>query len=133
MTGGRTAARATRDRINTRLEHGRAYLREDLPERYHYRADPRAGDVVIVMDEPWTIATNAPSSDQKDRWGMHGWDPAVGGMHALFMITGPGIKRGAVIPAVANVDVYSLMTELLGLAPAARIDGRKGRLRRLLE
>ena len=133
ITGGRSAALATRDQINTRLQHGRAYLRENLPERYHYRADPRAGDVVIVMNEPWSIATAAPSSDRKvERWGMHGWDPAVGAMHALFMITGPGIKPGVVVPKVDNVDVYPLMTELLGIAPAARIDGVRGRIRNVV-
>jgi predicted AlkP superfamily pyrophosphatase or phosphodiesterase len=133
VLGGRASALATRDQINTRLQHGRAYLRENLPERYHYRADPRAGDIVIVMNEPWSIATTAPSDDRKvERWGMHGWDPAVGAMHALFVITGPGIKPGGVIPEVENVDIYPLMTELLGIAPAPRIDGVRGRIRRVI-
>jgi hypothetical protein len=49
-------------------------------------------------------------------------------MHAIFAISGPGIKGNAVIPEVRNVDVYPLMTELLGLAPAQGIDGRPGHI-----
>ena len=60
VTGGPAAARRLRDRINARLQHGRAYRREDLPERFRYRADPRGGDVVIVMDESWMVTNTAP-------------------------------------------------------------------------
>ena len=131
VTGGRTTAITVRNQINARLQHGRAYLREELPERYHYRADPRIGDVVVVMNESWTMMTSAPSSDRKvERWGAHGWDPAVEGMLALFIIAGPDISAGTVISEVQNVDVYPLMTELLGLTPARDIDGNPGVIRR---
>jgi hypothetical protein len=42
---------------------------------------------------------------------------------------GPGIRAGATIDKVQNVDVYPLMTELLGLRPAAGIDGAAGKIR----
>ena len=46
-------ARATqlRDQLNARLKNGRAFLRGDLPERYHYSSNARSGDVIVVMDE----------------------------------------------------------------------------------
>jgi predicted AlkP superfamily pyrophosphatase or phosphodiesterase len=129
VKGGAEEARAVRDQINSRLRHGRAYLREETPERFRFRADPRIGDVVIVMDESWTLATSAFSRARPHlRWGSHGWDPAYRTMHAIFAISGPGIKGNAVIPEVRNVDVYPLMTELLGLAPAQGIDGRPGHI-----
>jgi predicted AlkP superfamily pyrophosphatase or phosphodiesterase len=133
VTGGRATAITVRNQINARLQHGRAYLREEVPERYRYRADPRAGDVVVVMNESWTLATSAPSNERKsERWGMHGWDPALEGMRALFLIAGPDIRGGVLIPDVQNVDVYPLMTELLGLTGAPGIDGRGGVIRRLI-
>lgn len=119
-------ARTLRDLLNARLSHGRAHLREELPERYRYRADPRAGDVVVVMDEPWRLASPARRRATRDRFGMHGWDPAFASMHALFLAVGPDIKPGTVLPTVHNVDVYPFLTELLGLQPAAKIDGRPG-------
>lgn len=131
--GGEPAARRIRDEINARLQHGRAYIRSEIPARFRYRADPRVGDVVIVMEESWTVASAPPLRGiVRERWGMHGWDPALTSMHALFAISGPGIQPGVTIPVVDNVDVYPLMAELLGLQPVAGIDGRHGRIRALI-
>lgn len=124
--GDAPRARTLRDHLNARLRHGRAYLREELPERYRYRADPRAGDVVVVMNEPWRLTSPARRRVTRDRFGMHGWDPAFASMHAMFLVMGPDITPGTVLPSVHNVDVYPLLTELLGLQPAAKIDGRSG-------
>lgn len=133
VPGGSGRARRIADRINARLRHGRAYVRQEVPERHHYRANPRIGDVVIIMDEPWTIAARTPLiSLIRDRWGHHGWDAALPSMRALFVLAGPGIAPATTIPEVENVDVYPLMTELLGLRAADGIDGRPGRIRDLL-
>lgn len=127
--GGPPGAQRVRDSINARLGHGRAYLREDLPGRFHYSDDPRAGDVVVVMEEGWTLATsNRSEREAPERWGMHGWDPALPSMHALFAIAGPGIAAGLEIPEVHNVDVYPMMTELLGLRSTRDIDGQPSRI-----
>src|SRR5687768_5350151 len=93
--GGEPVARRIRDRINARLDHGRAYLRREIPDRYRYRTDPRVGDILIVMEESWTVALAPPLTGIiRERWGMHGWDPALPSMHALFAIAGPGIQAG---------------------------------------
>lgn len=132
VKGGGAAAPQVRDRINARLHHGRAWLRDELPPRYRYRTDPRAGDVVVVMDESWTIATSILSSRPWGRWGMHGWDPALPSMSALFVIAGPAVREGTTIDEVRNVDVYHLLAELLGLRPASDTDGQPGRISRMV-
>jgi predicted AlkP superfamily pyrophosphatase or phosphodiesterase len=133
VPGGPADAQRIRDAINARLQHGRAYLRADLPDRYRYRADPRIGDILIVMDEGWMVLNTPPITGLiRERWGMHGWDPALPSMKALFVISGPGIAQGRTVPAVDNLDVYPLMTELLGLRAADGIDGRAGRIRALV-
>jgi predicted AlkP superfamily pyrophosphatase or phosphodiesterase len=130
VKAGSSEARHIRDQINSRLQRGRAYLRREVPEKHRFRADPRIGDVVIIMDESWTLIRVPPVSGLvRERWGTHGWDPALPSMRAVFMITGPDIRPGTSIPAVDNVDVYPLMTELLGLRPASGIDGRPGHIR----
>ena len=122
-----------RDRLNTKLQHGRAYLREEMPERYHFRATPRGGDVVVIMDEGWLMATSIINRGLVQReWGEHGWDPDLPSMKAIFLLAGPGIPAGLTIPEIENVDVYPLITELLGLTPAAGIDGQAGKIRSLL-
>ena len=135
VRGGLTAARALVQKINAKLARGTAYLRPELPERFHYHADPRAGDIVVVMDESWTMAvprprTSGPSTSSRrpadERYGQHGWDNSLPSMRAIFLIMGPGIRDGALIDEVQNVDVYPLLVELLGLQPADDLDGRTG-------
>ncbi|HEV3485957.1 MAG TPA: ectonucleotide pyrophosphatase/phosphodiesterase, partial [Vicinamibacterales bacterium] len=131
VRGGAGNAVAIRDRLNARLKNGRAYLRRELPPRFRYRGDPRAGDIVVVMDESWPLITGLRRIARPflGRRGMHGWDPALPSMHALFIASGPDIRAGAVIPQVEMVDLYPFMTELLGLRPARDVDGRAGHLR----
>ena len=130
VQGGWDRARVLRDSINRRMKHGRAYLREEIPERFHYRADPRIGDLVVIMDEHFTIGrANRPPREGS---ATHGWDPAFPSMHALFVASGPGIPAGKVIPQFENVDVYPWMTELLQLKPASGTDGKAGRLASLI-
>jgi predicted AlkP superfamily pyrophosphatase or phosphodiesterase len=125
---------AVRDRLNAKLQHGRAYLREEVPGRHHFRATPRAGDVVVIMDEGWLMATSSMNRGLIQReWGEHGWDPDLPSMKAIFLLAGPGIPAGLTIPEVENIDVYPLMTELLGLTPASGLDGRPGRISSLLK
>jgi hypothetical protein len=49
------------------------------------------------------------------------------------LLAGPGIPAGLTIPEVENIDVYPLMTELLGLSPAGGLDGQAGKIRSLLK
>ncbi len=129
ITGGSKQARAVRDAINRKLQHGRAYLRREIPATLHYRSNPRIGDIVIVMEEPYQIG----SKDRAPRGlgGAHGWNPTVASMHGIFLVMGPGMKRGATIPRFENIQVYSLMAELLGLKAYGKIDSRPGWLRKL--
>jgi len=120
----------TRDQLNASLRHGRAYLREELPESLHYRHDRRIGDVVILMDMPYLILWKeyAPAI----LVGEHGWNPDHPEMHGIFVASGPGIKRGATIPAFENIHIYPLLAELLGLTIPPDINGRPGWLRGLI-
>lgn len=130
VQGGAPRARVLRDSINRRMRHGRAYLRADVPSRLHYRADPRIGDLVVIMEDHFQIgmANRAPREDG----GTHGWDPAIPAMHAIFVASGPGIPAGKTIPTFENVEVYPYLAEVLGLKPATGTDGRKGRLAALI-
>ena len=133
VSGGAGSAQRVRDELNAKLTNGRAYLRQELPERYHLRETPRAGDVIVVMEEGWILATSIINRGLiQNTWGAHGWAPEVASMRAIFLISGPGIRKGVTIPEVENVDVYPLMTELLGLKSAVGIDGRPGRIGKLV-
>ena len=122
---GESRARILRDSLNRKLQHGRAYLRGEVPERFHYRADPRIGDIVVIMDEHWQFGTRVPSKGG----GQHGWDPRLPSMGAIFIAMGPGIPAGRIMPSFENIQVYPFIAEVLGLQPASGIDGKRGWLR----
>jgi len=106
------------------IPHLQVYLREEVPEHLHYRANPRIPPVVLVADEGWNIETKlgwpklAPNYDR----GSHGWDPALPSMGALFIANGPAFKKHVTISNMENVHVYNLLCAVLGLTPT-RNDG----------
>lgn len=113
VSGGAPHARRLRDELNRGLRNGRAYLRENLPARLGYSADPRAGDVVVLMEEGFIFGRKRfePSSPG----GAHGWDPRYPSMHGLFLIRGPGIPAGGRIPALESVRIARMIAEILEL------------------
>jgi alkaline phosphatase D len=118
--GIQTAA-AVRDAVNTGLDGVTAYLAEEVPERFHYRGDPRIGDVVLVPDSGIVVY---PANDRPESAGWtHGWDNALLSMRALFVASGPGLPTAREIDPFEAVHIYPLVTRILGLAPAVGIDG----------
>ena len=113
-------ARALRDRLNARLAHARAYLREELPEHLHAGGNPRLGDVLVM---PAGLGMVQLGPDDRPPAGMHGWDPTLPEMHGIFLAAGPGIAPGTALPAVNAVDVYPLVAHLLGLTPPSDVAG----------
>ena len=125
VSGGVQQARIIRDSLNRHLQHGRAFLREDLPKRLHYNSDPRGGDVIVMMDETYEIARRAPRS----AGGNHGWDPINQSMYGIFLASGPGVKKGAMLAPFENVQIFPLHAALLDLTSPRSIDGKSGWLR----
>ena len=62
---------------------------------------------------------------------MHGYDPDLPSMRALFLARGPSFRGGAVVPGFENVHLYPLLAALLGVEPAP-VDGRLDSLPQLL-
>ncbi|MGH7645231.1 MAG: alkaline phosphatase family protein, partial [Gemmatimonadales bacterium] len=61
--------------------HLTVYRRAEIPERLHYRANPRIPPVVAVADEGWEISTRARVARRPpEPGGTHGYDPAVRSM-----------------------------------------------------
>ena len=118
--GDAARARALRDRLNARLAHARAYLREELPEHLHARGNPRLGDLLVM---PTGLGMVQLAPDNRPPAGMHGWDPTLPEMYGIFFAAGPGIAAGVTLPAVNAVDVYPLLAHLLGLAPPPDVAG----------
>ena len=101
--------------------HVQVYLREEVPERLHYRDNPRIPPVLIFADEGWEITTRASFAQRikiKIERGDHGYDPALPNMGATFIANGPAFRHGVVIPSFENIHIYNLLCAVLGLKPA---------------
>jgi predicted AlkP superfamily pyrophosphatase or phosphodiesterase len=93
----------------------------DLPARWHYGRNPRVPAIVCQMHEGWDAGLRASLAKRPKgvTRGSHGFDPALPSMRTIFVASGPSFRRGLVVPPVENVDVYPLLTSLLGLESAA--------------
>ena len=118
---GIRSAEAVRDAVNAGLEGVTAYLASEVPDRFHYRGDPRIGDVVLMPDSGIVVY---PANDRPETSGWtHGWDNALLSMRALFMASGPGLPVAREIDPFEAVHIYPLVTRILGLTAAGGIDG----------
>ena len=96
------------------------YRRDETPEHLHLRGSPRVAPLIGIPSNGWEVATRARFERFQRRMlkGDHGQDPRHPDMHALFFATGPSFKSGVRIGRFESVEIYNLMTELLGLEPA---------------
>jgi predicted AlkP superfamily pyrophosphatase or phosphodiesterase len=118
------AARAAEARLLEPHDPMSCWKKADVPARFHYGANPRVPDVVCAAQTGWLIETRAhAASHRSPPRGEHGYDNEDPLMGALFIANGPAFRQGLVIAPFPNVDVYPLMTEILGLPPRPN-DGR---------
>ncbi len=101
-----------------------AYLKTNMPLYLHYGEKDdwmnRIGDIILLPT--WPKAFNF--SSRKLNPGSHGYDPSlVKDMFATFYSWGPAFKNHLEIPAFENVNVYPIVTSILGLNYTEKIDG----------
>jgi len=120
--GGTARALQVRDSLRAMLPESDVWLREEVPERFHYSADPRIGDIVVLAPPGSLVIPKGRRNPSETH--THGWDNQALGMGAIFLARGPDIKAGSRIDAFESVHVYPLMAHLLGLRANPEADGR---------
>jgi hypothetical protein len=82
----------------------------------------RMGDILLIPDWPKVFHF----STRKPNPGAHGYDPyKIKDMHASFFAWGPAFKNGITFPSFENVNVFPIITKILGLTYSHKIDGSK--------
>lgn len=94
--------------------HMTCWRKADMPARFHYGKNPRVPPFVCLGETGWVISATKGHGVNK---GSHGFDPFDPQMDALFVAHGPAFRKGVVLPAFDNVDVYPLLTALIGVKP----------------
>nr|XP_003215415.1 PREDICTED: bis(5'-adenosyl)-triphosphatase ENPP4 [Anolis carolinensis] len=93
--------------------HMKAYLKEEIPDRYHYNHNQRIQPIILVADEGWTIVQN----ETLPRLGDHGYDDTLSSMHPFLAAHGPAFRKGYKQKTMCTVDIYPMMCHILGLTP----------------
>ena len=89
--------------------------------RIGYNFDGTQSPVVQRLgDTPST----APVLSVPNFYGAHGHNPNQPDMHAFFAAAGPDIKPGLIHRGVHNVDLAPTVETLLGVTPAATVEGK---------
>jgi predicted AlkP superfamily pyrophosphatase or phosphodiesterase len=107
------------------------YHRSDLPARFHFDSTPRIAPIVALAAEGSIVTTHEQAKRSRPPRGMHGYDPGLPSVRAIFLARGPSFRLGAVVSGFENVHLYPLLAELLGVRPAPS-DGRLDSLPQLL-
>ncbi|KAI9023098.1 alkaline-phosphatase-like protein [Phycomyces nitens] len=106
--------------------HFQVYLRQDVPERFHYNSTERIAPIVTIPDPGYSFVTHKdfdPSLGKEYRpRGMHGYDNMAVEMRAIFMARGPTVESeyepGMVLAPFQNIEVYEFITHIMDLKPA---------------
>jgi len=91
----------------------RVSLKKDLPANMRFGPSDdtynRVGDILLLADFPKVFSPKPPH-------GAHGFSPYEHkDIHATFFAWGPAFKPQTKIPAFENIEVYDLMTKILGI------------------
>uniref|UniRef100_A0A8C2HP17 bis(5'-adenosyl)-triphosphatase n=1 Tax=Cyprinus carpio TaxID=7962 RepID=A0A8C2HP17_CYPCA len=93
--------------------HMKVYLKDDVPDRLHYKNNGRIQPILLVADEGWTIVKNG----KLPRLGDHGYDNTFPSMHPFLAAHGPAFRKGYKMSSFNSVDLYPLMCHLMGVPP----------------
>lgn len=121
-----------------RIEHADCYRKREIPARFHYRNNRRIAPITCVAREGWQIMSRERyEKDKREnklptrRTGEHGYDNRLESMRAIFIAHGAAFKKGKTVEPFENVNIYHIMTKILGLTPAKN-DGSLDAARRVL-
>lgn len=97
------------------------YRRKATPKAWHYSEDPRAGELILIANEPLRFVM---SPQAKPPQGQHGYDPETfKTMNAIFYAIGPNIKPRERVKPFPNIDVFPFITKILDIRNPNGIDG----------
>ncbi|WP_300698147.1 ectonucleotide pyrophosphatase/phosphodiesterase [Bacteroides sp.] len=119
-----------RDSIYNALKgvaHIHVWKKEEIPAELNYSESDRIGDIVVAPELGWQFTDVARSNK-----GAHGYFPQSPEMQVIFRAIGPDFKKGYTSTGFVNVDIYSLLSYLLQIAPE-KTDGQFERIRGILK
>lgn len=87
----------------------------------HFEKGNRTGDILLEVAPPARFIDDAAGHISK---GGHGYLNTLADMGATFVAAGPAFKKGTILPAFSNLEVYPALAKVMGIAPFTPIDGK---------
>ena len=115
-------------------DHYSVYLKENMPEYYHYSESSLIPPVIVIADLGWSLINDGISENLKS-WkykGDHGYDNNTTDMQGVFIAEGPAFKNNYETGTLLNIDIYPLLCKIYNLPQADNIDGRLERIEYIL-
>nr|CAD7448526.1 unnamed protein product [Timema bartmani] len=115
-------------KTSSKNRHYKIYRKAELPERWHYKNNPRTPPLLAVADEGYGFHDMYAAEQYFTRewhitmspkmvFGLHGYDNSEPNMRPFFLSWGPRIKKNYVISPFNTIDLYSLFSKILELTP----------------
>ncbi|XP_066968320.1 glycerophosphocholine cholinephosphodiesterase ENPP6-like [Macrobrachium rosenbergii] len=100
----------------------KVYKKTDIPEELHYKKGKYVHEIVLLANkENFLMSSNSkkqlPLRNDFVYYGAHGYAPDIVDMRGIFFAKGPAFRRNATIEPIHVVDVYQVLTTVLGLTP----------------
>lgn len=99
-------------------ENYTVYLKEDMPERYHFKNHYRIPEIIMIADPGYTITNQSFFETRGLLAAQHGFDNRSASMRTFFAAKGPAFKKDERVAPFESVHVYELMSHILNLEPA---------------
>ena len=96
-----------------RIENISVWRRGEVPAELNYGNNQRTLDLIVAADSSWCVNWSAA----RVYAGTHGYDIRQFDMQAIFYAGGPAFRKGHAHPVFDNVDLYPLITRILGIVP----------------
>lgn len=107
----------------------KAWIKSQLPPKWHFGTNPRIPEIVVVADSSWSIGTKSGGSSI--RGGAHGYDNYNSDMFAIFYAAGPAFKKDYKFKELNNTDIYNLICRILDITHAGN-DGDPAHIKGML-
>ncbi len=123
------------DKLKVNENHYKVYLKDEVPEYFHFSHHPFIDPIVIIADLGYSLTNNKILDKKNGEYskGNHGYDNQQMDMHGIFLAMGPSFKNNYFCGTLWNIDVYPLLCKLFGISPRANIDGKSERIEFILK
>jgi predicted AlkP superfamily pyrophosphatase or phosphodiesterase len=102
----------------------RVFRKAEMPARFHYSQSPRIAPLLVLPSEGWILTSTSDFAEMQAKGetmrsrGGHGYDNQLPSMRAIFVAHGPAFQKRKLVEPFENIQVYNIMTKILGLKPA---------------